>query len=53
MIKELNKIHKLNNLFNKLSDFLNEKIVVLEVTYHNGNSSTTIVYEAKISSISI
>ena len=28
VIKELHKIHKLNTSFNKLSEFLNEKIVV-------------------------
>lgn len=53
VIKELNKIHKLNTSFNKLSEFLNEKIVVLEIINNNGQMSTNIVYETKNSSISI
>ena len=46
--KELHKIHKLNTSFHKLSEFLNEKIVVLEINYHNGQISTNTVYETKI-----
>ena len=53
VIKELNKIHKLNTSFDKLSDFLNEKIVVLEINYHNEQISTSVIYETKNSSISI
>ena len=50
VIKEL---HKLNTSFDKLSEFLNEKIVVLEINYHNLQISTNTVYETKNSSISI
>ena len=53
VIKELHKIHKLNTSFDKLSEFLNEKIVVLEINYNNGQISTNVVYETKNSSISI
>lgn len=52
VIKELHKIHKLNNSFVKLSEFLNEKIVILEINFHNERQSTNI-YETKNSSISI
>ena len=53
VIKELHKLHKLNTAFDKLSEFLNEKIYVLEISLINGQISTNVVYETKNSSISI
>lgn len=52
-IKELRKVHKSRASFDKLSEFLNEKVVVLEVTHFGGKFVTNVVYEAKNFPISI